>query len=310
MPPERLREQRREERHEQRREELRPAPPPTISDAVLQTTDLVKVHGQGSRAVTALGGITMDLERGRFTAIMGPSGSGKSTLLHCLAGLDSPTSGQVMLGPTDLTRMSERKLTRLRRDRIGFVFQSYDLLPQLTVRQNIVLPVEVAGGKLDRAWLDTVLEALDLGSVLRQLPAQLSGGQQQRVAVARAVLARPDVVLADEPTGALDAGTTREMLGFLRASVDHLGQTVVMVTHDPLAAQHTDRAVMLHDGRLAGEMQSPTAHGVLDALAALDTGPERADPERDRRGTPADSEAAPRGLSRWIKPSRRRARRA
>ena len=235
--------------------------------------------------MTALDGVTLDVARGRFTAIMGASGSGKSTLLHCLAGLDKPTRGKVLLGTTDLTRVSERKLTRLRRDRIGFVFQSYDLLPQLTVRQNILLPIEVAGAKVDPPWLDTVLEALELGDLLRQLPSQLSGGEQQRVAVARAVLPRPDVVLADEPTGALDAGTTREMVGFLRASVDHLGQTVVMVTHDPLAAQHTDRAVILHEGRLVGEVAQPTAHGVLDALAALaDTaGPA----EADRRGARA-----------------------
>jgi putative ABC transport system ATP-binding protein len=286
-------------------------PAAQVRDAVLRTTDLVKVYGRAPRSVVALDGVTMDVQRGRFTAIMGASGSGKSTLLHCLAGLDSPTHGQVLLGTTDLTRVPERKLTRLRRDRIGFVFQSYDLLPQLTARQNIVLPIEVAGGRLDQLWLDTVIEALELGDLLRQLPAQLSGGEQQRVAVARAVLSRPDVVLADEPTGALDAGTTREMVGFLRASVDHLGQTVVMVTHDPLAAQHTDRALMLHEGRLAGEVAQPSPHAVLDALSALaDTaGPATG---TDRRGGPPSTRGRParRAGFRWPALRRRAARHA
>jgi putative ABC transport system ATP-binding protein len=287
----------------------KPAEP--IRDAVLSTLDLVKVYGHGARAVTALDGITLDVARCRFTAIMGASGSGKSTLLHCLAGLDTPTRGKVMLGTTDLTRVSERKLTRLRRDRIGFVFQSYDLLPQLTVQQNILLPIEVAGAKVNPAWQKTVLEALELGDLLRQLPAQLSGGEQQRVAVARAVLPRPDVVLADEPTGALDAGTTRDMVGFLRASVDHLEQTVVMVTHDPLAAQHTDRAVILHEGRLVGEVAQPTAHGVLDALAALADHPARADsprPDADRRPGATGRRADRRGGSRLPLLRRRAAR--
>jgi putative ABC transport system ATP-binding protein len=280
-----------------------------VQDAALRTTDLTKVHGQGARSVVALDGVTMGVERGRFTAIMGASGSGKSTLLHCLAGLDKPTKGQVLLGTTDLTRVPERKLTRLRRDRIGFVFQSYDLLPQLTVRQNIVLPLEVAGAKLDQPWFDTVLEALELGGLLRQLPSQLSGGEQQRVAVARAVLTRPDVVLADEPTGALDAGTTREMVGFLRASVDHLGQTVVMVTHDPLAAQHTDRALMLHEGYLVGEVSQPSPHAVLDALAALADAPAGTAAE-DRRPAPPTRRSDRRSKSRWPSLRRRATRQA
>ena len=279
-----------------------------IRDAALSTSDLVKIHGQAARSVTALDGITLDVERGRFTTIMGASGSGKSTLLHCLAGLDKPTRGKVLLGTTDLTRLSERTLTKLRRDRIGFVFQSYDLLPQLTVRQNILLPIEVAGAKLDQPWLDTVLEALELGGLLRQLPSQLSGGEQQRVAVARAVLSRPDVVLADEPTGALDAGTTREMVGFLRASVDHLGQTVVMVTHDPLAAQHADRAVILHEGRLIGEVAQPTAHGVLDALAALADADVPAG--GDRPGPTPSRRSERKANSRWPSMRRRAARHA
>ncbi len=280
-----------------------------VRDPVVGGIDLVKVYGRGPREVRALDGISVAMERSRFTAIMGPSGSGKSTLMHCLAGLDLPTSGRVLLGPTDLTQCSERKLTKLRRGRVGVVFQSSNLLPQLTVRQNIVLPVEVAGNRVDRSWLDTVLEVLDLGAVLRQRPAQLSGGQQQRVAVARALLPRPDVVFADEPTGALDAGTAREMLRFLRASVDDLGQTVVMVTHDPLAAQHTDRALMLHEGRLVYQLLQPTAHGVLDALASLDVA---APPAEHDRGADGRAPAAPRrpadsGSARHAGAGRRRA---
>jgi putative ABC transport system ATP-binding protein len=239
----------------------------------VQTIDLVKDYGTGSGAVRALAGITVSAERNRFTAIMGPSGSGKSTLLHCMAGLDAPTSGRVLIGATDLTQLPEKKLTKLRRDRVGFVFQSYALLPQLTVRQNITLPLEVAGRQVDDQWLKTVVEALDLGRLLKQRPTRLSGGQQQRVAMARALLPRPDVVFADEPTGALDAPTAREMLQFLRTSVRELGQTVVMVTHDPLAAEHTDHVLLLHRGSLAAQIANPTAPVVLDALTVLDRMP-------------------------------------
>ncbi|MCO1660026.1 ABC transporter ATP-binding protein [Pseudonocardia sp. S2-4] len=239
----------------------------------VQTIDLVKDYGSGPGAVRALAGLSVSAERNRFTAIMGPSGSGKSTLLHCMAGLDAPTSGRVLLGPTDLTQLPEKKLTKLRRDRIGFVFQSYALLPQLSVKQNITLPLEVAGRKVDGQWLKTVVEALDLGRVLKQRPTRLSGGQQQRVAMARALLPRPDVVFADEPTGALDATTAREMLQFLRTSVHELGQTIVMVTHDPLAAEHTDHVLLLHQGALAAQIANPTAPVVLEALTVLDRMP-------------------------------------
>jgi len=256
----------RAESRRERSSEYREGPLPV--DAV-QAIGLTKVYRRGRQEMHALDGVTVSIQRGRFTAIMGPSGSGKSTLLHCLAGLDTPTSGQVLLGATDLTRLSEGRLTRLRRDRVGVIFQSYNLLPQLTVRQNIMLPVEVAGRQVDHTWFDTVLGVLDLGDLLRQRPEQLSGGQQQRVAVARALLPRPDVVFADEPTGALDGPTAREMLRFLRASVEHLGQTVVMVTHDPLAAEHTDRVLLLNEGRVVGQILDPTAHLVLDVLADL-----------------------------------------
>ncbi|WP_308257604.1 ABC transporter ATP-binding protein, partial [Pseudonocardia lacus] len=242
-------------------------------DAGVRTIDLVKDYGSGPGAVRALAGLTVSAERNRFTAIMGPSGSGKSTLLHCMAGLDAPTSGRVLLGPTDLTQLPEKKLTKLRRERVGFVFQSYALLPQLSVKQNITLPLEVAGRKIDGAWLKTIVEALDLGKVLKQRPTRLSGGQQQRVAMARALLPRPDVVFADEPTGALDASTAREMLQFLRTSVHQLGQTIVMVTHDPLAAEHTDHVLLLHQGALAAQIANPTAPVVLEALTVLDRMP-------------------------------------
>jgi putative ABC transport system ATP-binding protein len=241
--------------------------------AGVRTYDLVKDYGSGPGAVRALNGISVEVQPNTFTAIMGPSGSGKSTLLHCMAGLDAPTSGRVFLGPTDLTSLPEKKLTRLRRERVGFVFQSYALLPQLSVRQNIVLPLEVANRKIDEQWLRMVVEALDLGKVLKQRATKLSGGQQQRVAMARALLPRPDVVFADEPTGALDAPTAREMLQFLRTSVHQLGQTIVMVTHDPLAAEHTDHVLLLHQGGLAAQIANPTAPVVLEALTVLDRMP-------------------------------------
>ena len=241
----------------------------------VQTIDLVKVYGSGGETVTALAGITVSAERNKFTAIMGPSGSGKSTLLHCMAGLDAPTSGRVLLGQTELSELPEKQLTKLRRDRVGFVFQTYALLPQLSVRQNITLPLEVANKRIDESWLRTVVDALDLGPVLKQRPTRLSGGQQQRVAMARALLPRPEVVFADEPTGALDAATAREMLQFLRASVRDLGQTVVMVTHDPLAAEHTDHVLLLHQGNLAAQIANPTAPVVLDALTVLDRMPSK-----------------------------------
>ncbi|WP_073480966.1 ABC transporter ATP-binding protein [Streptoalloteichus hindustanus] len=230
---------------------------------------LEKVYGRGEAAVRALAGVTLDIHAGRFTAIMGPSGSGKSTLMHCLAGLDSATAGRVLLGDTDLTAMGDRQLTTVRRDRIGFVFQAFNLLPQLTAQENILLPLELAGRRPDQSWLDQVVDVLGLRQRLRHRPSELSGGQQQRVAVARALVTRPDVVFADEPTGNLDSRSGNELLGFLRRSVHDYGQTIVMVTHDPVAASYADRVVLLADGALAGDIYRPTPDTVLDALRRL-----------------------------------------
>jgi putative ABC transport system ATP-binding protein len=239
------------------------------SAAASAAVDLVKVYGTGPTAVRALDGVTVGFERARFTAIMGPSGSGKSTLMHCLAGLDRVTSGQAMLGGTDLTRQPDRVLTKVRRERIGFVFQAFNLLPQLTAAQNITLPLDLAGRRPDPALYDHVVGVLGLGDRLRHRPSELSGGQQQRVALARALLARPDVVFADEPTGNLDSRTGAEVLAFLRSSVRELGQTVVMVTHDPGAAAYADRVVLLADGRVAGGVDNPDTASVTDALRSL-----------------------------------------
>ncbi|MFB9432190.1 ABC transporter ATP-binding protein [Streptoalloteichus tenebrarius] len=228
-----------------------------------------KVYGRGEAAVHALAGVTLDIHAGRFTAIMGPSGSGKSTLMHCLAGLDAATSGRVLLGDTDLTALGDRQLTTVRRDRVGFVFQAFNLLPQLTALENILLPLELAGRRPDQPWLDQIVDVLGLGQRLRHRPSELSGGQQQRVAVARALVTRPDVVFADEPTGNLDSRSGNELLGFLRRSVHDYGQTIVMVTHDPVAASYADRVVLLADGALAGEIFRPTPDAVLDALRRL-----------------------------------------
>ena len=227
------------------------------------------MYGAGDTAVVALDEVTLDLPRGGFTAIMGPSGSGKSTLMHCLAGLDTLTSGQVLIGDTDLASLSDRERTVLRRDRLGFVFQSFNLLPTLTAEENITLPADLAGRTPDPEWLATIISRLDLGERLRHRPAELSGGQQQRVAVGRALISRPDVVFADEPTGALDTKAGTSLLRFLRSVVDDLGQTVVMVTHDPNAAAYADRVVFLVDGRLVEELHDPTREGVLDVMGRL-----------------------------------------
>jgi putative ABC transport system ATP-binding protein len=237
--------------------------------AAVAAVDLVKVYGSGDTAVRALDGVTVGFTRAQFTAIMGPSGSGKSTLMHCLAGLDTATSGQALLGGTDLTRQSDRVLTKVRRERIGFVFQSFNLLPQLTAEQNILLPLELAGRKVDRALFSHLTEALGITGRLNHRPSELSGGQQQRVAVARALASQPEVVFADEPTGNLDSRSGAEVLLFLRNSVRELGQTVVMVTHDPGAAAYADRVVMLADGRVAGEVQQPNLASVTEALQSL-----------------------------------------
>jgi putative ABC transport system ATP-binding protein len=231
--------------------------------------DVRKVHGQGDAAVVALDGITIRLSRGSFTAIMGPSGSGKSTFLHIAAGLDRPTSGAVALGDTDLARLSERRLTILRRERIGFVFQAFNLMPSLTVTQNIGLPLRLDGRRARRSQVREVAARVGLEKRLRHRPSQLSGGQQQRVAIARALVTRPEVVFADEPTGALDTQTGRGVLALLREVVDGDGHTVVMVTHDPVAAAHADRVILLADGRLAGTLEAPSADQVAERLARL-----------------------------------------
>ncbi|MDU0292579.1 ABC transporter ATP-binding protein [Saccharothrix longispora] len=234
-----------------------------------EAANLVKVYGKGDTAVRALDGVSVAFEAGRFTAIMGPSGSGKSTLMHCLAGLDNVDGGSVRIGGTEITSLNDKDLTKLRRDRVGFVFQAFNLLPTLTAEANILLGLELAGRKPDREWFDTIVDVLGLRDRLRHKPTELSGGQQQRVACARALVARPDVVFADEPTGNLDSRSGAEVLDFLRMSVRKLGQTVIMVTHDPVAASYADRVVLLADGRLAGDIANPTADSVLAALKHL-----------------------------------------
>jgi len=228
--------------------------------------DLVKVYGAGDTAVYALDGVTIEFAAARLTAIMGPSGSGKSTLMHCLAGLDTPTSGSVRIGTAELSGLSDRALTVLRRGHVGFVFQSFNLLPALTAEQNIRLPLDLCGRRPEPGWWDQVIRRLDLADRLGHRPSELSGGQQQRVACARALITRPDVIFADEPTGNLDSASGAEVLGFLRASVRELGQTVIMVTHDPVAASYADRVVFLADGQVCGELADPTPQSVLDHL--------------------------------------------
>jgi putative ABC transport system ATP-binding protein len=231
--------------------------------------EATKVYGSGDTAVVALDEVTLDLPTGRFTAIMGPSGSGKSTLLHCLAGLDSLTEGQVLLGDVELGALSDKELTLLRRARIGFVFQAFNLVPTLTAGENITLPLTLAGSRPDPGWLDQVIATVGLGGRLGHRPSELSGGQQQRVAAARALVSRPAIVFADEPTGNLDSRTGAELLGFLRRAVDEMGQTVVMVTHDPGAAAHADAVVFLADGRIVDHMADPTAERVLETIKRL-----------------------------------------
>jgi putative ABC transport system ATP-binding protein len=240
--------------------------PAATSDVAARTEELVKVYGNGPTAVRALDGVTVGFERSRFTAIMGPSGSGKSTLLHCAAGLDRPTSGRVFIGEVELGTLDDTALTRLRRDRVGFVFQAFNLLPTLSALENITLPLDIAGRRPDPAWLDTVIDAVGLKGRLNHRPSQLSGGEQQRVACARALVTRPEIVFADEPTGNLDSRASDDVLSFMRRSVDEFGQTVVMVTHEPLAAAYADRVVFLADGRTVGELAEPTAEKVLDRL--------------------------------------------
>jgi putative ABC transport system ATP-binding protein len=231
--------------------------------------DLVKVHGDGDTAVRALDNVSVTIPAGRMTAIMGPSGSGKSTLLHCLAGLDSVTSGRVFINDTEIGGLADRALTQLRRDQIGFVFQAFNLLPTLDARENILLPMSLAGRRPEPVWFDQVIATVGLGDRLTHRPSQLSGGQQQRVAVARALVSRPAIVFADEPTGNLDSRSGAEVLSFLRRAVDELGQTIVMVTHDPVAASHADEVVFLADGRIVDRMDAPTAERVLDRIKQL-----------------------------------------
>ncbi|MBY8874584.1 ABC transporter ATP-binding protein [Micromonospora sp. PLK6-60] len=243
--------------------------PAAEPDVAARTRAVVKTYGRGATAVRALDGVSVTIARGRFTAVMGPSGSGKSTLLHALAGLDTVDSGEVLLGGTDLARLGERQRTLLRRDRVGFVFQSFNLVPTLTARENILLPLTLAGRRPDPERLDHLVATLGLADRLRHRPGELSGGQQQRVAVARALITRPEIVFADEPTGNLDSQSARALLGFLRRAADELGQTVVMVTHDPHAAAYADRVLFLADGRVDGELADPTAAAVLDRMARL-----------------------------------------
>lgn len=242
----------------------------TTQDPAVRSVDLVKVYGEGPTAVRALDGVSLTVPSGLFLAVMGPSGSGKSTLLHCLAGLDRPTSGRVVVGGTDLADLNDRKLTRLRRDDIGFIFQQYNLVPTLTARENITLPFDLAGTSPDSDWFDSVVGTLGIADRLGHRPAELSGGQQQRVAAARALITRPAVVFADEPTGALDSTSGAELLDFLRRVVHDFDQTVVMVTHDPLAASYAELVTFLADGRVVAELDDPSPEAVLDHIKKLE----------------------------------------
>ncbi|MGP3998925.1 ABC transporter ATP-binding protein [Streptomyces sp. 8N706] len=241
------------------------------AEIAARASALTKAYGSGDTAVLALDAVDVAIGRGRFTAVMGPSGSGKSTLMHCLAGLDTVSAGRVWLGETEITGLNERELTRLRRDRIGFMFQSFNLLPTLSAAENITLPLDIAGRKPDREWLERVIGTLGLGDRLKHRPAELSGGQQQRVACARALASRPELIFADEPTGNLDSRSGLDVLRFLREAVDELDQTVVMVTHDPGAAAHSDLVLFLADGRIVDAMPQPTAETVLERMKRFDT---------------------------------------
>jgi putative ABC transport system ATP-binding protein len=241
----------------------------TITRSAARAENVSKSYGDGDAAVQALVDVSVTLNAGEFTAIMGPSGSGKSTLLHVLAGLDRPTSGEIYVGDTEITKLKDKALTLLRRDQIGFIFQSFNLLPTLTAAENIALPIRIAGRRPDEFWVQSIVETVGLGDRLGHRPSQLSGGQQQRVAAARALASRPQIVFADEPTGALDSRSGSELLGFLRKAVRELDQTVVMVTHDPVAAGYADRVLFLADGKIVAEMADPTADTVLDFMKRL-----------------------------------------
>ena len=245
------------------------SPPSDLDGVAARAERATKTYGSGDTEVTALDDVTIDFRTGQLTAIMGPSGSGKSTLMHCVAGLDTLTSGRVLIGETDLTTLKDRQLTVLRRDKVGFVFQAFNLVPTLTALENITLPTSLAGRKPDGDWLDTVISTVGLGDRLDHRPSELSGGQQQRVAVARALASRPEIIFADEPTGNLDSRTGSEILAFMRRAVGDLGQTIVMVTHDPGAAAYAGRVVFLADGAVVGELTDPSAESVLDRMKQL-----------------------------------------
>jgi putative ABC transport system ATP-binding protein len=243
------------------------APPPAAPGTVAaRAIGAVKTYGEGDTVVHALAGVTVDFATGQYTAIMGPSGSGKSTLMHCLAGLDELTAGQVFIEGTDLTQLKEKDLTKLRRDRIGFIFQAFNLVPTLNAEENIVLPLSLAGRDADRAWVDEVVSTVGLGNRLSHRPSELSGGQQQRVAVARALASQPAIIFADEPTGNLDSRSSGEILGFMRRAVTDYRQTIVMVTHDPVAASYADRVLVLADGQIVHEILEPTTDKVVDFM--------------------------------------------
>ncbi len=239
------------------------------STPAAHAVELRKTYGTGQATVHALAGITVTFERGRFTAVMGPSGSGKSTLMHCMAGLDRPTSGQTYVGDLDIGNLDDKGLTQLRRDRIGFVFQSFNLVPTLTAGENITLPADLAGKKVDQEWFDYLVDQLGIGDRLTHRPSEMSGGQQQRCACARALISRPDLIFADEPTGNLDSTSSAEMLAFLRRSVTEFGQSIVMVTHDPRGASYADRVIFLADGNIVDELSDPTADSVLERIRTL-----------------------------------------
>lgn len=244
-------------------------PEPTAGAVAARAIDLTKTYGSGESEVHALAGVTLDLRVGEFTAIMGPSGSGKSTLMHCLAALDTPTSGEVIVGGTDVGRLNDNDLTLLRRTQIGFIFQAFNLIPTLTAEENILLPLSLAGSAPDRQWFDTVIDTVGLRSRLGHRPSEMSGGQQQRVACARALVSKPSIIFADEPTGNLDSVSGAEVLAFLRRSVDEFGQTIVMVTHDAVAASHCDRVVFLADGAVVDELSHPSREEILEHITAL-----------------------------------------
>ncbi|RKS73386.1 putative ABC transport system ATP-binding protein [Actinomadura pelletieri DSM 43383] len=249
---------------------------PGAGDFAARTVEIAKVYGRGDARVVALDGVTVGIPRGRFTAIMGPSGSGKSTLMHCMAGLDSVDSGEVFIGDTELTRLKDKQLTRLRRDKVGFIFQAFNLVPTLTALENITLPMDIAGRRPEKEWLDAVIDTVGLRPRLKHRPTELSGGQQQRVACARALAARPEIIFADEPTGNLDSRSGAEVLGFLRDSVRRMGQTIVMVTHDPSAAAYADQVLFLTDGQIVDTMAGPTAERVLERMKGFEAGGARA----------------------------------